>query len=163
MSDQLESCVRAQELQSETTHHQHGMSEEPPKALETQNAIRGMERRQHEAEVSQEAWMGRSWYSERVFRCTFYTQKNKPFIYKPGVTRKALHVVCLKFHPRLGRQFQPTEQAEVGIKGEMRTHPVCFPVGPAWPTEVLCVPSVLGLTRTEVLENVSRSVSEAPP
>lgn len=48
MSDQLESFVCAQELQSETPP-QHGMSEEPPKSLETQNVVRGMERRQHEA------------------------------------------------------------------------------------------------------------------
>lgn len=97
---------------------QNGMSEEPPKALETQSAVRGMEKRQQEAEVSQEAWMARrSWSSERAFRCTFYTQRKKPFVYKPRVTRKALHVVCLKFHPRLGRQFQPTQQAEVGSQG----------------------------------------------
>lgn len=62
----------------------------------------------------------------RVFRCTFYTQRKKPFVHKPRVTRKALHVACLKFHQRLGRHFQPTEQAEVGSQGGDE-NPSCRP------------------------------------
>lgn len=98
--------------------------------METQNAVRGMERRQHEAEVSQEAWKGgRSWSSESFQMHFLYPAKEIPFVHKPRVTRKALHVACLKFHPRLGRHFQPQSRLKWGVKGEMRTLPVGLPSG----------------------------------
>ena len=88
----------------------------------------------------------RSWSFEIAFRCTFYTQQKRPFVYKLRVTGKTLHVVCLRFHPRLGRQCQPTEQAEVGSRGEDES-PFCLLLTESvWLTEVTCASFHLGLS-----------------
>lgn len=106
------------------------------------------EKTEHEAEASQlwEAWMGRSWSFEIAFRCTFYTQQKRPFVYKLRVTGKTLHVVCLRFHPRLGRQYQLTEQAEVGSRGEDESPFCLLPTESVWLTEVACASFRLGLS-----------------
>lgn len=61
-----------------------------------------------------------------TLRCIFIpSQRDHLFITQSDW--KALHVVCLSFHPGLGRQCQPTEQAKSRSGGEDgRRSYLCF-------------------------------------